>query len=934
MRAVRLLWLLAMRGALIAEPIPQAAFALVEAPPSATSLAAEAKTPAVSFAGGFEQSVVSPRSIAPFSFLVKNSGEAALAAAWEVSFPAEWEPLGPVSGTVQLPPEEEEWIPLLCSIPADASPGPGSVVFVLRDPQSREQWARMDKPYSVLAAGRLVFDSIEDDRVAVEGVAYRVRRWLRNGSNAPVRVRLEVESSRGWDVELAEPTLDLDPQMGVWVEAVVSPPRLWEPELSHTLTLRARTDELPEGQREARVSDTTRVLSGAGGDGRPVLRGRLELEGLVPAGGKGGAGVNLRLTGDLTPERHLDLRIGEALPIGGKEALARRATYLDVADDRWGGLLVGRTSLGFTRLTAHDQWGEWGKIRLQSKLGTLSAFSSLSEPDTLIGRMAGFTLDFPAGGRRAFGALAFGGESAANSPGSSFSVASLWGKGETATTSWEAEVAAGRLAGSSSVEPAWRIELMGAKARWTWGGESQGAAEAFPGTVWNHNHLWGYTGYSLSPSFQTWISGRRLRSPDLDLDPAADVLAGEAGMTWSGLPFGSVALSRSHTSFGATASRRFERTERLWNLKLGLDLATKLSGTASVEFGESEEAGRRTTLSRASYTLRYRPGERWLLQARLQPAPQAEEIFDFKQRWIFLSRWQAGSRRWVEVEGQQLRCGQLAGGACETEPTLRLSVGQALRGPLAGWRLIGFAQRLGGSQEVTAGLRLIRGLTVAPSFLRRGAEIVGTLRMPENSRSPEGIRVSLGERTAFADSNGVFRFAGVPPGEHLLLTNRGDLGLSLVPEHPLPVSIRLAGREPQQVDLRLVRPGRIEGPVLIEEGPRTGPSSSNDEPLVWEPFQGLGVHFQHTRWPHLHEVAVSDRDGRFSVVNLLPGPWRVSVHEADVPRGNEVVWNEGEVVVDVVGGETVVLDPISVIWPVRTQTLQEVPPLTIDASSY
>ncbi len=96
----------------------------------------------------------------------------------------------------------------------------------------------------------------------------------------------------------------------------------------------------------------------------------------------------------------------------------------------------------------------------------------------------------------------------------------------------------------------------------------------------------------------------------------------------------------------------------------------------------------------------------------------------------------------------------------------------------------------------------------------------------------------------------------------------------------------------------------------------------------------MGVHFQHTRWPHLHEVAVSDRDGRFSVVNLLPGPWRVSVHEADVPRGNEVVWNEGEVVVDVVGGETVVLDPISVIWPVRTQTLQEVPPLTIDASSY
>ena len=99
--------------------------------------------------------------------------------------------------------------------------------------------------------------------------------------------------------------------------------------------------------------------------------------------------------------------------------------------------------------------------------------------------MTGFSFDFPQGAKSEFGAIAFEGESAANSPGTDFSLASLWGRGKTSTSSWEGELAAGRLVGSSQTEPAWRFALRGAKARWSWGVESQGASEAYPGTIWN-----------------------------------------------------------------------------------------------------------------------------------------------------------------------------------------------------------------------------------------------------------------------------------------------------------------------------------------------------------------------------------------------------------------------------------------------------------------
>ena len=931
--------------------------------------------PAVSLVGGPEPQVIRPRSIAAFSFLLGDLRDTSRSPAWEVSFPPEWSPLSPVSGTIQIPPGEEARLLVLFSVSAEAAPGPGTLTLILQDPQSGEERARFSKPYTVLAAGRLVLRPVKADPLVFGDAPYRVRSWLDNGSNVSVRVELEAVSSRGWRIDLPTPVLDLAPAAGAWVEVLVTPPRLWEPEVRHTVTLRARTRDLPEGQGEATFRDTTRILSGRDGGTDSVLRGSVELEGFQPSGRRAGLGVNLRLAGDIRPHQRLELRVGE-VPVGDKDALARRDTYLDLADDRWGGFLVGRTTRPFTRLTATNQRGEWGEVRLLSKVGTWAAFSSLSEPDTVWGRMAGLSLNLSPGHRNNFRFLAFQGERAPNAPEQGFSMVSFSGRRRAAATWWEAEIAAARLEGSGEIEPAWHFGLTGEKGRWSWSGETLGTSVAFPGTLWNHRQIWVNTSYRLRPSLRVWVGGERLRSPDLDLDSAVDSLTGQVGITWSGLTFGSLSFSHSQTFFEPTFSEPESAVERLWKVRVDGNLGTRLVATSELGVGKREESGRSETVVRTRYALRYRPSTKWAVEARFQPAPRGEEVFDSSDRWTLLSRWQTGTRSWLEFEGEKFTCGRLADSHCETEPSLRVSLGQMLQGRREGWRLLGFLQRRGGQEDITTGIKLARNLEIGSPFRRSKSRVSGTLQTSEGSPGPAGVRVYLGTKTAVTNPEGKFQFGSMPRGEYDLRVEPQDLGLSLMVDPSSPLSVRVSGTEPVDVSLPLVPPGRIKGQVLIERrlhsqtaayaarGNRSGAATEKADPcpprhragsrlapgpapdarknipwkgapdvqdpcFAWEPFERLGLHFQHTELPQLREVAVSGLDGGFSVAGLLPGTWRVSVDKLDVPAGREVVRNEDQILVEVPPGGVVVLDPIFLRWRLLPETLLEIPSLSL-----
>jgi hypothetical protein len=895
----------------------------------------------VSPLGPSEPQAVTPHSVTAFSFLISNPAPSAVDASWRLEFPAAWSPLGDVEGSVHLESGSQDWVPLLFAVPREAAPGAGELTLVLVDPRDGFELARSVRPYSVSAAGRLEFVTEGRDREMLAWDAYTSRSWLNNASNVPVEVELEALSSTGWEIELSTPRLTLGPGSGAWVEVRVQPPGIRGAEVHNTVSLLARTHDLPEGQGQALARSSVTVLSDEAASGRPVMHGWIELEALLPEAGDAGVGVNLGLLGKLDRHRRLDLRLGERLPFGAEGALARRASYLDLEDERWGGLLVGRTSYAFTRLTAYPQWGQWAEVRGRAGPATLSLFSSLSPPDTVIGQMRGAALSLTDTARGSYRLLAYQGERAPSGTPSQFAIVSLSAEHQIGPAWLEAEVAVGRLEATEEDEPAMRLATHGSEGRWDWSGEIQAASELFPGAIWNLREVGASAGYRVTPDFRVWIGGRKQRSPDPLAAPAADAERDEAGIRWRAFRHGSLSVSRSETSFGPTSSRPNERVETLTRLSADVDLLAKLLATVELDLGERREAASRESVTRPSYTLRYRPNERWLLRAQLRPQVEEQEIFDYRQRWAFLARWQAGDRTWFDIAGQRLDCGRLAETGCNGDPAVQLSLDHQLGGRGSKWRVSAFAQQQGG-RDPTAGLRLRRDFALRSPLGADLNEVLGEVLVPQGLPVPVGALVHLGERSARVDPEGRFRVARVPPGDHLLRIDEGALGVALVSPPARAVSVWSKEHQPTHVSLRLREPGSVRGRVWVSEGSMTGPDVSPDPGTQadgpestatseGQPFGGLAVHFQHLTWPELHGIAVTGADGSFSLAGMVPGPWRIWPEQADVPESMEV-GTQGYLLVQVLEGEMLTLEPILLVRRERPEQLRETPALSVVGS--
>jgi hypothetical protein len=98
-----------------------------------------------------------------------------------------------------------------------------------------------------------------------------------------------------------------------------------------------------------------------------------------------------------------------------------------------------------------------------------------------------------------------------------------------------------------------------------------------------------------------------------------------------------------------------------------------------------------------------------------------------------------------------------------------------------------------------------------------------------------------------------------------------------------------------------------------------------------QPFGGLAVHFQHLTWPELHGIAVTGADGSFSLAGMVPGPWRIWPEQADVPESMEV-GTQGYLLVQVLEGEMLTLEPILLVRRERPEQLRETPALSVVGS--
>ncbi|MCH7493295.1 hypothetical protein IIA16_01075, partial [bacterium] len=683
-----------------------------------------------------------PRSVAAFSFQVVNNSPNSGLFHWSATLPVGWDALGPMAGEVALGPGEVAAVLLLLAVPMGASPGPGEVRLSAWHDGSPDNAESATVAYRIGAAGRLRWFPNGALPDVYEGETSALRAYLENSGNVPVEVTFTGRSSLGGRIAVPA-ALTLGAGEGRWVEAAITAGRVgtaWETE---TVFLVATTADLPAPGDRAVHRSARRVLSRRPGGQTHLLRGRLELEGVRLSEEENALGLNLRLAGDLDSHRRLVLRVGEALPIGEPGAFARRETSLLVEDDRWGGYLVGRTSMRFTRLTAFQQWGEWASVWARTGAGRVRAFTSMGDPQEVRGRMAGVEWAAPGGPNWGLKALAYRAEAAPNIQSSRFAMGTLAGWARLGTTSLEAELAAGRIKGAGKGATGWRLAVTGMQNRWSWAGEARRAAAGFPGAIWNENLHWASVGYRVLPRLEVFGTRQRLLSPDLTLAPAADESSWEGGLRWQAWDRAWLSVGRRRTAIGVTVSEPVAAVERLWTGRLDLDLGIGFLATARIAWGERREAGVDENLLDAEYSLRYRPSNTLQVTARLAPAPRSNAVFAYRDRWSLESRWQFADRSWFEVAGQGLRCGPASGPACEDEPTYRVALGTGLRGRLADWSVTGYAQRSGGNNEVVAGIQLGRAVSLpSPMGLRMG-RVEGWLRLADGTVGPAAVRIRL-----------------------------------------------------------------------------------------------------------------------------------------------------------------------------------------------
>ncbi len=865
---------------------------------------------------------VTPNTIASFSFSLRNPTANAIDFSWSLAIDPEWQPLGPVEGSSRLSGGGELIVPVLASVPRGASPGPGSIGLKIVD-AAGAALLQKEAEYVVEASGKLALTSTGAARPSSLG-DYTDRFWLANHSNVPLDVELEAQSSMGWPVELPGGPARLPAGGGRWVEIAVRPPKVRPVRVDHTVTLRARARDLPAGRGEAVARQTATVISEAEAWGQAVLKGWVEIESVLTEQ-DGGVALNAALSGPLDEHRTLDLRLGARLPVGSEDVLTRRASYVNVEDRRYGGLLVGRTSHVFSRMTAYPQWGDWARVLGHVGPADISLFSSVSDPDTVIGRVRGGSVTFGDLDRSGYGLVAFEAERSPDRSGTGFQMAAFRSRYEWDSAHLEGEVALGRVGGSGEREVGFRVAGAGTRGRWDWTSEIQSASERFPGTSSNLGQAWGSFGYAVSRDLRLWAGGMKQLSPDLELPPAVDVEQIEAGVSWRHFDWAALGISHSRTHFPETSSQLERRVDNLTRLRVDLDLGDALTANLVVDIGEQVEGGRKDTVTRPAYRFNYRPNERWLLRGEFVPELQVQEIFDFRQRWSFLARWRSEGGTWIDASGQQLDCGPLADLRCSDEPALRMSFGGRLGSARSNWQMVGFAHRRGDSDFV-AGVRMRRDVVLRSPFGRSRGVVLGRILVPEGVPVPAGATVSVGGKTARVDTRGRFRVVGLTPGDYSLSLDKSALGVSLVAVPESSVSVREAG-EPTEASLHLHRAGSIEGSVVARVAAAAGGGSDGET----RPIGALSVHLEHQRWPQLWHVGVTNSDGSFTVSGLTPGRWRVWLSPHEVPKGFALPGEaEKGIMVQLSGGEVVAMDPIVLSRRERPRALRTAPTLVFD----
>ena len=203
------------------------------------------------------------------------------------------------------------------------------------------------------------------------------------------------------------------------------------------------------------------------------------------------------------------------------------------------------------------------------------------------------------------------------------------------------------------------------------------------------------------------------------------------------------------------------------------------------------------------------------------------------------------------------------------------------------------ALRLGpeGVRRASVGVRTALAFEMPIPFLRTRGQLEGFVfrdtdgdgvRDPGEPGVPDVILTLDGLRARTdPQGSGLFRFPPLEPGIYSL--DVSTLPAAFTSRVPLPRAVELRAGEVTRVDLPLVPVARLQGAVFRDadgDGVRDPEETTGLAGVRVRAVRGAGAEADEEEL-----VAVTDAEGRFAFPGIDPGPWRVLLDRASLPRG-------------------------------------------------
>jgi len=820
------------------------------------------------------------------AFLLRNRGEQPARIRTEALLPAGWRRVG--GREEEVVAGRDSVVHLLAfRIADDAQPGPYRLVY--RAVAADATGAASDSVTVVVGAVRaLALTVLEAPRFVAAGSTYEVSYLLRNRGNVPVRVELDVVRGSRFAGRLDSTSLTLGPGESSPVRvSVETDPRLHNT-VRNALTLRARVaeprvvagrDDLPAGEPVAPAVATSVVeviATGVSANGRAgTFPMQLAVRGSQPWGGV--PALELSARGPLTPAGDLVLDL----------------------------LLRGPRPEGATL------FGELDEYRAELKGHNFAL--GLGDRVYSVGQLIQpYWYGFGAGGTVALGAFDLGGFAASkrrlsdrSTRRSGYAGLRLGASRLRFLYDEQTGVNGGRTLGGQGVfVPLPRVSVAveyGAGLRDAAAGERPDAyaAEVYA-SVWRAALR--AQRLRIDPDYPGDYRGVSLNHASLGIEP----LRGLHATAWlsrsermvGANEFGTQVLAldmgyRGLATFTLRSEERrggsplpYERRSRSARLRLGAEVwGVRLN--PDVELGSTEDLRTGATSPLRRYQLRVTRGSEALwLSGWVDRLDGQTAYLAVPQAWVSVgaqTRLRFGQATWLRAsvltrrfDDARLKGTTVAELAIEHRLPFGHSIASRARsvGTGLGW----------GNDRVDAIFEYIAPFAVPLPGGARG-EVIGRVYDAQTGAGIGGVPVRVNGRTALSDARGEVRFRGLAPGKYHVTLDRIAAGVDRVPLVALPLQLEVSDGDPARFEIGLVRGGRVSGVVrryAYGEVVRLG-----EEPELVEAGGLANVVVQASSGTEVQR-RLTDENGRFDFGLLPPGPWKIEIQAADLPRYSRV----------------------------------------------